>query len=234
MQINGLLFDKDGTIFSYSRTWDTWCAMIIEKLSQENNLLAQKLADAIGFDLATKKILPHSIVIAGTNLELAIHLSKILPDWLPNSLEQFLNKLVVDTPLAEVTPLKEYFATLRNYGLKLGVMTNDSENNAFNQLEKAQVDAKLDLDFVAGYDTGFGAKPSPAPLLAFSQAVDITPSEIAMVGDSMYDLIAGRRAGMKTIGVLTGFAVKNDLIKHADHVLPDISHILKILHKLET
>ena len=133
-----------------------------------------------------------------------------------------------------MTPLKEYFATLRNYGLKLGVMTNDSENNAFNQLEKAQVDAKLDLDFVAGYDTGFGAKPSPAPLLAFSQAVDITPSEIAMVGDSMYDLIAGRRAGMKTIGVLTGFAVKNDLIKHADHVLPDISHILKILHKLET
>ena len=79
-------------------------------------------------------------------------------------------------------------------------MTNDSENNAFNQLEKAQVDPKLDLDFVAGYDTGFGAKPSPAPLLAFSQAVDIAPSEIAMVGDSLHtDILGGAAAGMTTV-----------------------------------
>ena len=46
-----------------------------------------------------------------------------------------------------------------------------------------------------------------------------------MVGDSRHDLIAGRAAGMRTIGVLTGMARAEDLADLADVVLPDIGHI---------
>ena len=46
-----------------------------------------------------------------------------------------------------------------------------------------------------------------------------------MVGDSTHDLIAGRAAGMATIGVLTGTAGHADLAPYADVVFPDIGHI---------
>ena len=46
-----------------------------------------------------------------------------------------------------------------------------------------------------------------------------------MVGDSTHDLIAGRAAGMHTVAVLTGLAVREDLENLADMVLPDVSHL---------
>ena len=46
-----------------------------------------------------------------------------------------------------------------------------------------------------------------------------------MVGDSRHDLIAGRAAGMQTVGVLTGMAELADLAPFADVVLPDIGHL---------
>ena len=46
-----------------------------------------------------------------------------------------------------------------------------------------------------------------------------------MVGDSTHDLIAGHAAGMRTVAVLTGLAVREDLEDLANLVLPDISHL---------
>jgi phosphoglycolate phosphatase len=46
-----------------------------------------------------------------------------------------------------------------------------------------------------------------------------------MVGDSTHDLHAGRAAGMRTIGVLTGAAVAAQLSPFADVVLRDIGEI---------
>lgn len=52
---------------------------------------------------------------------------------------------------------------------------------------------------------------------------------MVMVGDSTHDLVAGRRAGMRTVGVLTGVAGQGELAPHADVVLPHIGHLLEWL-----
>jgi phosphoglycolate phosphatase len=89
-----------------------------------------------------------------------------------------------------------------------------------------QVEGALDLfDYVIGSDSGYGAKPDPEPLLALATKMDVSASNCVMVGDSTYDLIAGRSAGMYTVGVLTGLAEIKDLTNLADVVLPDISHL---------
>ena len=112
---------------------------------------------------------------------------------------------------------------LRAQGLRLGVMTNDTEYGARAHLTAAGVLERF--DFVAGFDSGHGAKPAAEPLLAFARAVKVDPARVVMVGDSTHDLIAGRRAGMACIGVLTGTALAGDLAPHADAVLPDIGHL---------
>ena len=89
----------------------------------------------------------------------------------------------------------------------------------------ARVDRQVRILFVAGYDSGCGAKPAPGQLLAFADAVGAAPEATLMVGDSRLDLVAGRAAGMIPIGVLTGVADAAELADLAEVVLPDIGHI---------
>ena len=56
--------------------------------------------------------------------------------------------------------------------------------------------------------------------------MDVLACDCVMVGDSTHDLIAGRSAGMLTVGVLTGLAKHEELTNLADVVLPDISHLV--------
>ena len=62
-------------------------------------------------------------------------------------------------------------------------------------------------------------------LLAFCRAVGVVPGQAVMVGDSPHDLVAGRAAGMVTVGVLTGPNGADALKPHADCILPDIGHL---------
>ena len=76
-----------------------------------------------------------------------------------------------------------------------------------------------------------GSSRDRASCLAFAAHIGVEPCRIAMVGDSLHDLQAGRAAGMTTIGVLTGLAEADALAPMADVILPDIGHIPEWLAK---
>jgi phosphoglycolate phosphatase len=131
-----------------------------------------------------------------------------------------LNEMAKTAVMTPAVPLRATLGSLRARGLRLGLATNDTEAPARAHLMAHDV---LDLfDFVAGYDSGHGPKPAPGMLLAFARQCRLDPARVVMVGDSCHDLIAGRAAGMRTVGVLTGIAGAAELTPHADHILPDI------------
>ncbi len=223
MPIDALLFDKDGTLFDFAATWNSWSSNLIRALADGQGELAQTLAQVLRFDLAAEVFHPDSFVIAGTNAEVAAALCPHLPAWSAAELAQFLEESAAEAPVVEAVPLAAFLDGLRAQGLVLGVVTNDSEASAFQQLDAVGVRDRF--AFVAGYDSGYGAKPNPEPLLAFCAATGVAPGHCAMVGDSTHDLQAGRAAGMKRIAVLTGPAQRRDLMPYADVVLPNIGEI---------
>ena len=227
--IRGLLFDKDGTLFDFEKTWNSWTSRILTEVSKQSDVSISALADAIDFDLKTGKLLPQSIVIAGTHRQVTAALHTKLSNWDFEHLESYLLDYVIETRQYEVVPLQKYFRKLKSEGLLLGVMTNDAERGAQAHLAAAGI-LNL-LDFVAGSDTGFGCKPAPEPLLAFAKITGLKPDEIAMVGDSLHDLQAAQAAGMMRIAVLTGVATEDELKKHADLVLPSIANLLDLILK---
>lgn len=223
MQIEGILFDKDGTLFDFGATWNGWARRVIDDLSGGDPVLATSLARASSYDLGNGVFHPDSPVIAGTNREAAECLASALNGWTIDAVETRLTEHAAQIAPMPAVPLAEFLGQLRIRGLKLGVMTNDTEYAARAHLES--VSATDQFDFIAGFDSGYGAKPDPAPLLAFADAVGIAAANTAMVGDSTHDLIAGRAAGMQTIGVLTGLADQETLAPFADHVFPNIGYI---------
>jgi len=116
--------------------------------------------------------------------------------------------------------IRDRFGALKARGLKLGVATNDSEVPARAHLDRHGLTGLL--DFIAGWDSGHGAKPAPGMCLAFASTTGLDPGQVLMVGDSLHDLDAGRAAGMRPVAVLTGIARAGDLAPHAEVVLPDI------------
>ena len=223
MRIRGIIFDKDGTLFRFGETWNAWCEQCITQLASGDMSLREAIAEAIDYDLDTCSFRPQSIAVSGTTKEIAIKIAPFLPAMDTTELETFLNEESATTPLVQITPLKKFVHRLIQNGINIGVVTNDSQVNAVRQLK--QVNILNELNFIAGYDSGFGAKPSCEPLLAFARHVMLAPENIAMVGDTLHDMIAGRCAGMKTIAVLTGLSRREELDRHADVVLQDISEI---------
>ncbi|MCM2560757.1 HAD family hydrolase [Lutimaribacter sp. EGI FJ00015] len=223
MDIQGIIFDKDGTLFDFGATWNGWAAGVIDHLSGGDAVRAQAMADAARFDLGAGAFHPDSPVIAGTSREAAECLASALPERDLDEIERLLDEMAARAPLAPAVPLDPFLAELGARGLRLGVMTNDSEVTAMAHLNAAGIARRF--DFIAGFDSGHGAKPAPEPLLAFATFVGLAPANVVMVGDSLHDLVAGRAAGMRTVGVLTGMAGHDELAPMADVVLPDIGHL---------
>ena len=218
--IRGIVFDKDGTLFDFQASWGAWAADFVTGLAEGDPGRAAALAEALDFDLGARRFRPESAVIAGTAEVIVEAVLAVRPDLDPPGLRRLVLASSETVPQVPAAPLRPLLDRLRAAGIALGVATNDGEAPARAHLERAGV---LDrFDFVAGYDSGFGAKPGTGMLDAFRRATGLEAAACAMVGDSLHDLASGRAAGMATVGVLTGPAGAADLAPHADVVLPDI------------
>ncbi|WP_298921338.1 HAD family hydrolase [uncultured Roseobacter sp.] len=217
--IKGVLFDKDGTLFDFAATWEVWAVGFLERMTG-NTEDAAHLGAQIGFDYAAQRFSPDSLVIAGTPGEVAQALMPFLPGTSFQDVLNILNEEAEMAPQVEAIPLVPFLNDLSARGLRLGVATNDAEAPARAHLKSAGVTEFF--DFIAGFDSGHGAKPDPGQLLAFAQMFSIAPEAVVMVGDSTHDLIAGRAAGMRCVGVLTGLAERHVLEPLSEVVLDDV------------
>ena len=222
-RITGILFDKDGTLFDFERSWTNWMSSLLRRLARGDERSAEAAGRSIGFDYHGNRFKPDSFVIAGTPAQIFDRLQLEFPDWPSPELHDAIEESSTAAMQAEAVPLKPLLSGMVRTGYRLGIATNDSESVARAHIRDAGV-ADL-FEFVAGSDSGFGAKPDPGMLRAFCAHAGIAPASALYVGDSLLDLEAGRRAGIETVGVLTGMADRKELSPMAAAVLDDIGQL---------
>ena len=217
--IRGILLDKDGTLFDFQATWGPWAARLLRDLGRDA-AHASRLAGALRFDLEAERFAADSPAVAGTIAEQVAILLPHLPNWDADGLRDHITRAAAEAVPSPAADLPSLLSALRAMGLGVGVATNDGVLPARRHLEGAGIDGAI--DWLAGYDSGHGAKPEPGTLLAFAAALDLDPAEVAMVGDSLHDLHAAKAAGMVGVGVLTGTAGRAELEPHAETVLSTV------------
>lgn len=217
--IAAVLFDKDGTLFDFKQSWGRWTRAMLSELSQDA-AHSQQMAEALDFDPAAGTFGPESPVVWATSHEIAEAIAPFLPRITFESLVGRMNLMAVEAEMIPAVPLRPLFLELRARGMKIGLATNDIEAAARAHLSANRIDDLF--DYVAGSDSGHGAKPAPGMLTAFAAGQQLAPSRILMVGDSRHDLLAGRAAGMRPVGVLTGPANQDELEPLAEVVLANI------------
>ena len=67
------------------------------------------------------------------------------------------------------------------------------------------------FDMVLGGDSLPQKKPDAAPLLHVCATLNFLPSEALMIGDSINDILAGKNAGIETVGLSYGYNYGNDI-----------------------
>jgi len=124
----------------------------------------------------------------------------------------------------------ELLAFLREQGIPHGIATSGRRPEIDASLEALGVPA--DMVVVERGDV-LRAKPEPDLFLACQERLGVAIADCYVVGDAVWDLLAARRAGMLSVGLLTGGYGEDELLaagafrvyRGADELLDSIDEL---------
>lgn len=233
MPVRAILFDKDGTLIDFDRTWYPVMAMLAAEAAPDDPARAAHLLDIGGFDATQGRFRAGSIIAAGT-------IAETVDLWYPaltgsgaddaaarQQMIDHFNRACVTEGAARAVALPGVVAALdalRAAGYQLGVATNDGVDSAVATLRALTLLDRFSL--VQGYDSVARPKPAADQLHRFAAHVGCAPDAVAMVGDNVHDLEMARAGGAAlAVGVLSGTGAQSDLASLADIVLGSVADL---------
>ena len=227
--IKGILFDKDGTLLDFEKTWrpvwDQTEALLCNAL-QIGEQEIRDVREALG--ILEEGFTSESIYVSGTLLEDAQIIAKISQKEVDTVLE-ILNKsykrCIEDQKLSIVTMgnLKILMTYLKERGYQLGIVTADSRLSTEYFIKEVGLESLIDF---IGSDGYYRMKPHPHMLESFCTKMGMHPCEVAVVGDTLKDMQFGKynQAG-ESIYVESRYS-NEEAIQLADHVIAHIEDLI--------
>lgn len=132
-------------------------------------------------------------------------LQEIFKSYDENRIEEMINcyrKINLelhDDECKEFADVDLMLQTLKNKGIKIGVVTSKKSDMAERGAKLMGIFKYFDAFITPEITTKH--KPDGEPVLKACENLGISPKEALMVGDSPYDILAGKNAGAKTCGV---------------------------------
>ncbi|MEO5805410.1 HAD family hydrolase [Devosia sp.] len=231
--IKGILFDKDGTLVDFNRTWFEIIMALARKASSGDESLARTLVQQGGYDWGVKRFISGSVVAAGTVEDLVDLWHPALSQTERRSRIAQYDRFAVEEGSGQAAPIEGLHATLQHLvdqGFVLGIATNDSEAGARATATALGLDDLFTA--IIGYDSVARAKPYADQLHLFAAKTGLLPAQIAMVGDNPHDLEMAHAAGAGVaIGVLSGNSSREELAELSDVILGSIAELPALLMK---
>lgn len=133
-----------------------------------------------------------------------------------------------DELVAEFPNVREVLAELQRRNIRMGVVTNKMRITTQMGLQLCGLDSYMET--LVTIDDVVRGKPDPEAVLRALEQMKVDPGEALMVGDSQYDIIAGRDAGVKTVGVSWSLKGEDHLRAfQPDYIIRDMRDLLEIV-----
>jgi HAD superfamily hydrolase (TIGR01509 family) len=196
--VPALIFDLDGTlvdtvyahVFAWQRALaaegmpiDGW--RIHRRIGMSGGLFTRAVAREVGRDLSQEEI-------DGIQRRHGLIFRELLPER---------------RPLPGAVAM---LADLRARGIVHGIATSGGRPDIDSSLEALEVPE--DMVVINRGDVA-RAKPAPDLFLACAVALGVDPRDCYVVGDAVWDILAARRAGMLSIGLLSGGYGSDELLQ---------------------
>lgn len=143
-----------------------------------------------------------------------------------------LNEVKHDTMCYAFPEVKDMLLKLKAMGIKLGIVTSKRKIMADRGLKIAGIFDLLDV--IMTPEATVKHKPDPQPAIEACRLLGVNPNEAIMVGDATFDIMCGRDAGCKTIGVKYTVVPLEELINsNPDYLIDSPMEIVEIVKSLE-
>ena len=130
--------------------------------------------------------------------------------------------------IKELPKAKMTLELLREKGIKIAIVTTKDRESA----EAAILLFQFPYDLLLTAEDTKRARPDPEPLLKAIELLKSSAAQAFYCGDTPPDIVQGRRAGVKTIGLTTGLYTKEELeTEKPDFVFDKIDAVLNILQQ---
>ncbi len=230
-----IIFDKDGTLIDFAATWVPLIrkrvAFLLKRLGR-NGTLEAFLMKSWGIDPISGRVDPRGPcpvsprsdeIIIGT---MALYQHGYPWDeakvWVGEAFDQAdadgdWRQLVVP-----IEGIQNVLAQLKENGFLIALATNDERRDTEAILRHLNMEGLFDMILCGGEVSP--AKPDPETIFKICRTLSVSPQETAMVGDSVTDMMMGKRAGVAlTIGILEGGVTpRGELERIADLVVESI------------
>lgn len=208
-----VLFDFDGTIMNTNdvilMSWQHTFRMLENREEKE-----EKLIKTFGepLEITMKKFFPHVPVEESVEIYRSFH---------RDNFGELINLF---------PGVKEMLAEVKNRGYKTGIVTSRLRKTTMEGLEKYEIAEYFDV-VVTADDTN-RHKPDPAPIYIALKKADSLAENSVMVGDTMYDILCAKNAGVRSVLVSWSIAldVGGDLGQDApDFVINEPKELFDVL-----
>ncbi len=226
-----IIFDKDGTLNDFDAMWGGWVVYLAEQLHLISGLdVHEALCVAMGFDDKNKKVLAHG-KLAATPMHLLYRLTVEVMQSLGLSAEE-AERVVekswcIPDPVIlakQFTDTRALFSQLYGKGIKIGIATTDDRAPTQAMIEAFDIEEYITTMVCA--DDGIKAKPAPDMVLTICNRMNIDPSKVIVIGDTIADLKMARAAGAGlVVGVLSGVSSARDLVEYADALIESVDEM---------
>lgn len=233
-----IIFDKDGTLIDFTATWVPLIrkrvAFLLNKLGRNEELEALLLR-SWGIDPVGGKIDPRGPCPVSPRSDEIVIGTMVLyqhgyswdesKQWV---MQAFDEADAVSDWREEVVPVKgiqPFLSRLKGSGFLIALATNDERKDTEAILNHLGMGGQFDVVICAGEVNP--PKPHPETIFTICRQLSVHPREAVMVGDTVTDMIMGKRAGVAlTIGILEGGVTpREELEKAADLVVESIQDL---------
>ena len=195
INVNAVLFDLDGTLIDSAPIYYQIIDIVFERLGVppvSREMLQDAMDDG---DFDWDFVLPASMK---PRKEALIAEARVIIDEIAPSLFREQIKLIPGAA--------DMCAKLAASNLKMGLVTSTPRDYLAVKLTPLrEADIEKLLEVVVTADEVTYKKPHAEPLLKGSRELGTAVEQCVYIGDTRVDIRAGNAAGMKTVGVLTGF-----------------------------
>ncbi len=212
LEARGIFLDLDGTILDSTEAYVEAANIAFEAV----RLKKPQRAVALEIPRRLEQGLPISDLTDGK-----------AKDMLHFYFEAFHSVAEAKTRLLPNVP--DALATLSQQS-KLALVTMRHVPSAVIEKELDNLDiARYFSHIVSALDTA-KPKPSPEALIRCVEALDVDMCDCIIAGDSVSDVRAGKAAGARTVGLLSGLFCREELAKECpDLILPDVTALPKFV-----
>ena len=220
LSVAAVIFDLDGTLIDSIDIYFSIVEKALERLNLPGVSRDRILAAAESEDFKWELVLPQDVL--NRKEEIIDEAWAVIDEIAPQMFADNLDLIQGADGIVE---------KLSSNGLKIGLVTSTQRRyleTKMQPLKNVGVDTLFEVIITS--DDVENRKPAPDPLIACARRLDLKPGNCVYVGDTATDIKAGKAAGMRTVGVLTGFDDYEALeTENPDAIVNDIQNLLEVI-----